>query len=354
MKTNILKVGDSVYARSIQNFDASYINGFPQREQYFLKHCKNINFEFFKHDPIRTLNDLWKNQKKLQEFLKQNSFDFILIDNPFSALMIKKDVGVPLIFDCIDWYDEMYLKEFGINKNYYLLRYGLLEILECANKVITQSPIMLAALKKWGLKSKNYTVIPNGYDKDIFYPYTKTETKKARKYIEEKYRIDLKNRVMIVYTGKLGKWYDNIKLIAEAVSDEHVFFIVGEGPIKNEIKNAGNIIKCGKIEINSVPIYTNAADVLVFPVNNDCSPIAISEYLAVGKPIVMGKGRMEWLLKNGKTGYMVDNNIFSWRNGIDSAMKNAKRIGNYNINISKDLSWQHLSKKFVKFVASGE
>ncbi len=347
----ILKIGDKVYSQSLQHFSPSYFNGFPQREQFLLKYLKEeIKFDFFRHKIIHNIADVIDETFKLDSFLEKNRYDYIFIDNPLSALIVGKKVDFPIIFDCIDWYDEMYLKEFGIDEGYYLLRSGYLEILSRAKKVIAQSPVILKSMISWGLKTKDFEVIPNGYEKGLFYPYSESLNDKFKKELSRKYKIDLINKKLVVYTGKLSKWYENIKIIIKAIDKDQVFLIVGDGPLLKRIPDKKNVIKCGSVNLQTVPKYTNIADVLVFPVDNDCSPIAISEYLAVGKPIVMGKGRMEWLLKDGKSGYMVDNNVFSWQRGISSAIKNKKRIKEYNLKLSKNLDWKYLAKKMANFI----
>lgn len=347
----ILKIGDKIYSQSLQHFTSSYLKGFPQREQFLFKYLKReIKFDFFRHRVIHNISDILKETLRLNEFLEKNNYDYIFIDNPFSALIIESNVKTPIIFDCIDWYDEMYLKEFGINEGYYLLRCGFMEILERANKVIAQSPIILQALINWGLKTKNFVVIPNGFEKDLFYPYPENINNRFKEKLSRKYNIDLKSKKILVYTGKLSKWYENIKIIIEAVNENQIFFIVGDGPLLKEIQKQKNIIKCGAVNLSEVPKYSNIADVLVFPVDIDCSPIVVSEYLAVGNPIVMGKGRMEWLLKDGKSGFMVDNNVYSWRKGISSAIKNKARIKQFNLKLSRNLNWEYLAKKMINFI----
>lgn len=348
----ILKIGDKIYAQSIQRSHGSYLVGFPQREQFLLEHCSNLKFSFFKHQEIQSLGDIYQQQEELVKFLRNKHFDCLLVDNPLSTLVISKKVSVPVVFDCIDWYEEMYLKEFGVDKRYYLLKHGLLEILERAEKVVAQSPVILESLKNWGLRTKQVKIIPNGYDQSLFFPFSKAERAAVKKELAKRFNVDLAGKAIVVYTGKLGIWYEKIKLIAEAITGDQIFFIVGDGPLKNEIKNTPNIIKCGRVDLKEVPRYTNIADILVFPVDNDCSPIAISEYLAVGKPIVMGKGRTEWLLEDGKTGYLVDNNLYSWRRAIQKAVENQEKFAQHNLSLAKKLSWQYLSKAFAEFVNS--
>lgn len=180
----VLKVGDRIYALSLQNFNDSYLSGFPQREQHLVKHSKNVHFAFFKHELLNDIETITNESARLNLFLKDKEFDYVMIDNPLSMLIIGKDIKIPVLFDCIDWYDEMYLKEFGINKRYYLLRFGFLKALERVDRVVCQSPVILDALKRWGLKTKKYKVIPNGYDANLFYPYTETRIKELKDEFE--------------------------------------------------------------------------------------------------------------------------------------------------------------------------
>lgn len=346
----ILKVGDRIYALSLQNFNDSYLSGFPQREQHLVKHSKNVHFVFFKHEVLNDIETITNERARLNLFLKNNEFDYVMIDNPLSMLIIGKDIKIPVLFDCIDWYDEMYLKEFGINKRYYLLRFGFLEALERVDRVVCQSPVILDALKRWGLKTKKYKVIPNGYDANLFYPYTETRIKELKDEFENKYKISTKNKTLVVYAGKVGTWYDQLLTISEAIDENQIFVIVGDGPLLKDVPEKESIIKCGAVKLSEVPNYTNISDILVFPVSEDCSPIVISEYLAVGKPIVMPKGRMEWLLKNGKTVVMVDKNVLSWKLGIRKSLQIKNRVRKNNLKLAKGLSWQVLSASFYDFL----
>jgi len=350
---HVLKIGDPVYSQSIRHFTPSNLEGFPQREQFLLEHVKGLRFSMFKHEVLNDIEGVARERQRLKEYLTKNRFDYLMVDNPLSALVIDREVPVPILFDCIDWYDEVYLKEFGVNKGYHLLRYGLLDLLERAKKVVAQSPVVMESLQGWGLKTKDISVIPNGYDARVFFPFDKEKQAKARSEIEKKHKINLNGKQVLVYTGRLNSWYDGLKNIAQAVNDNQVFFIVGEGPLLESILDSPSIVKCGAVDFNEVASYTNIADVLVSPVDFDCSPIVISEYLSVGKPIVMPKGRIEWLLKDGKTGCMVDNNPYSWRMGIEHAAKEKESMGAYNATLAKNMSWQILAEQFSDFVVKG-
>lgn len=350
--TSILQVGDRIYAQSIQNIADSYIKGFPQREFYLSKYIqKKMKMDFYNHAVIKNINDAIEERTRFTKYINDKKYDYILINNPLSFLVVENHIRIPIVFDCIDWYDEMYLKEFGVDKTYYLLRYALLSLLEKSDKVIAQSAIILGYLKKWGLRTKKTRVIPNGYDSQYFFPQNNLKILNTKKKLSQKYNIDLLNKKIIGYTGKLSKWYESIKTIINAVEENQIMLIVGDGPLLKSLPNKSNVIKCGPVSISSVSDYTNIADVLVFPVD-DCSPIVISEYLAVGKPIVALKGRIGWLLKDNKTGYLVDNNVLSWKRGISKAITYSNKIAINNLNLSKELSWENLANKYIKFINS--
>lgn len=347
----LLKIGDKIYGQSLQRTTDSYFGGFPQREQFLFQNLKNkCQIHFFRHPVLSNLSEVFIHQKRLNKFLATLKFDYFLIDNPLSMLLLDQKIETPIIFDCIDWYDEMYLKEFGVDGRYYLLRYGLLRLLEKAAKVVTQSPIILDYLQKWGLKTQDTCVVPNGFDKRLFYPYLQRRVAGLKEKFSRLYHCDLSNKEIIVYTGKLSAWYQDIELIISAIDSHQIFFIVGDGPLLPQLPDRPNIIKTGQVPLVQVPDYTNIADAVVFPVSIDCSPIAVSEYLAVGKPIVMGKGRMEWLLKDGVNGSMVNGNTVAWKHGLAYAIENKKRMSKTNLKLSRNLSWDKLADKFLAFI----
>ena len=109
--------------------------------------------------------------------------------------------------------------------------------------------------------------------------YIERQIKELRNEFEQKYKVSIKNKTLIVYIGKVGAWYDQLLTISEAIDESHIFIIVGDGPLLNKIPKKKNIIKCGREDLKNIPKYINIADILVFPVGEDCSPIAISEYL---------------------------------------------------------------------------
>ena len=350
--SRILKVGDQLYSQSIKPSTPEILEGFPQREQFLFAHARGLNIETFRHEVLAGVEQVARERERLSQYLRAQKFDLVMVDNPLSALIIDKTVAPTILFDCIDWYDELYLKEFGVDKRYYLLRYGLLDLLERADKVVAQSPVMLDSLRMWGLRTNQAAVVPNGYDSSLFKPYSPDRARAARSAIQKRVGTSFEDKSIIVYTGKLTTWYEGIKTIAEAITDKQIFLIVGDGPLRSAIPERENVVQVGAVALQEVPDYTNSADVLVYPVDSDCSPIVVSEYLAVGKPVVIPKGRIDWLLTDGQHGCLVDNSIHSWRRGIARALENKDAFGKCNLELAREFSWDKLASNFVDFVRS--
>ncbi len=349
----LLKIGDKVYGQSIQQFVPSYLQGFPQREKFLLDHLReHVVVDTCSHPILRDASAVQGAQSIVAQAIEQGEYDALLLDNPLSILAVP-DTEVPILFDCIDWYEEMYEREFGRDDGYRLLQ-GAMDTIICrADLVVAQSPTILEDLMKRGLKTNKTAIIPNGYDEACFFPYKKDVVSQSVKMIEDKHNISLGNKKILVYTGKLNKWYSQIITIAHAVQENQVFLVVGDGPLMSDIPKRSNVVLCGAVRFPEVPLYTNIADVAVFPVSQDCSPIAVSEYLAVGKPIVLGYGRMNWLLADKINAAFVNPaSMASWRDGIRFALEHQSEMRQSNLLLANKLSWKHLAQQFDEFLGT--
>lgn len=347
----LLTVGDKVYGQSLQHFVPSYLQGFPQRQKFLLECLRDrIHVDACSHVILKNEMQIAEAQTDVVQQLQSTTYDGILIENPLSIFTLPID-GPPIIFDCIDWYEEMYEQEFGRDDGYSLLKRAMAMVMQRADIVVAQSPVILADLKKRGLKTHKTIVIPNGFDHRYFFPYPELEKKQAMRTIENRHAVSLGDKKIIVYTGKLNAWYEDIVTVAKAITHNQLFLIVGDGPLVSHIPRGDNIVMCGPVDFSDVALYTNTADVAVFPVAQDCSPIAISEYLAVGKPIVMNHGRMEWLLKEGVHAAFVEpGSVASWREGIQYALCHGEAMGSANRRLAMGLSWKHLADKLNSFL----
>jgi glycosyltransferase involved in cell wall biosynthesis len=253
-----------------------------------------------------------------------------------------------IVFDCIDWYEEMYQKEFpndatGLS----LLRGGLDRALKFSHKVICQSPITKEYVSTMmdGVAEKAIS-IPNGYDKNIFSPGDGIRQQLIYDYPE------IKGKKLIVFAGKLGKWYERILEVCDVVSrsKEWIFLIVGDGPLAEKVQKYENVCFVGRVPLDKVPLYTRSADVCVLPVDDDC-PLATMEYFAVGAPVIHYGTRIRWILQDKENGKMVLHRS-EWIPSMNYCAENKARIRKNNILKIRGYTWTALAGK-MKLVMEG-
>jgi len=354
---NIFKICDEIYGKSIQEFPGSYLRGFPQRDLHLKKDVYDyLGIKYFRHGIIN-VKTIEKERIFLYQFLENldSKLDAILIDNPLSFLILPNNIikKTLLIFDMIDWYEDMYRIELGDNSSLNLVNSSLKMIMKRADGLIVQSPIMFKYACELGFdKKKPYVVIPNGYDHNIFYPFSSQKLIKIKETISLDYNINFTNKIIVVYQGKMGKWYGGIESFIRNINDDKkiIGILVGEGPLKERFQKIAskNIFFTGFMKFKDVSRFTNIADCCVFPVN-DCSPIAISEYIGVKKPIISLGHRISWLIKDGINGYIVDKD-HEWKEKIIKAYKNKEVLIKNNEHLSNKLKWSSLSKYYRKFI----
>jgi glycosyltransferase involved in cell wall biosynthesis len=346
----IVYIGDEIYTSSFATVDSSYFEGFPQRRQYFFREFADLEVEIqtFFHQPISSIEDAVDVRLKFERE-RMKKVDYFLIDNPLSIFAIPKQFGVPIIFDNIDWYLEYYLQEKKYDKGYSLLTYAMLETLERCDLMMGQSPVIIEQAKKWGLKTDKILVLPNGFRSEIFSPIRDQEESR-RKTIFGDYNFEYTNQQVFVFAGKLNRWYADIINVAQAVEDDQVLAIVGEGPLRNEIPKKKNVILTGRLDLEEVSAFMNIADVCAFPSTPDCSPIAVSEYFGCGRGVITGRGRIEWLVKDGVNGVCVDATSYGWKRGLRRAYELKDKLAEGALKSSEGLSWKELSKKALAWL----
>ncbi|AIY87667.1 glycosyl transferase, group 1 family protein [Thermotoga sp. Cell2] len=107
-----------------------------------------------------------------------------------------------------------------------------LETLENAARCIFVSRALLEKAKSFGYSGQNATVIPNGYDPDVFKPMDKNTVRKELGIYKENthYVGFVGNLIPIKRADKLGEIFH---LIAKEIP-EMFFIIVGDGPLRKK------------------------------------------------------------------------------------------------------------------------
>lgn len=265
----LCKIGDKIYGLSLQQPRKSYLEGFPQREVFLIENLKNAKLT-----------------------TEVDDCDAIWIDNPmyYDETVVK--LNKPVIFDAIDWYEEMCIKENRLD-NLLKLHKGLEMLKQCQQlMLISQSPLVQGYME-YILKLPTIVseVIPNGYDEKL---HTFTE-------------FDNNEKKIMLFAGKMGRWYSNLIYFIEFVKNrkDWEFRLLGDGELKSyfeKMSNGNNIIFYGHVSREKVAEEIKKSDVCVFPVD-DCSPIVVSEYMACGRPVVNLGTRLNWLVRDAREGF---------------------------------------------------
>lgn len=320
----IMKLSEHIYTASFSVLHPSYLEGFPQREKFFFSNINNLEIGWFKHSELTDQESIENSKRELEKIVRETQPDFILFDNPMSALIVPESLFEKCIFDCCDWYVEYYECEFGRDKGYDLMKEALHRAIKYTKYCIFQSE----TIKKWYLEHEHSLesciILPNGYDESVFYPGI-SPIKFEKK--------------TVLFAGKLGKWYRGMNIVAQALPKGWQLLLVGDGPCREEFEQHPNVKCIGRQDLALVGDYVRAADVCVMPVN-DCSPIATSEYLACGKPVVHMGDHICWMIKDGFNGFIAQNSVSSWNDKILEAYESRDLVTQNALNTPH--SWSNL------------
>ncbi len=102
------------------------------------------------------------------------------------------------------------------------------------------------------------------------------------------------------------------------------------------------LIFAGRVDQESLPLYYNAADVLVVPSYYESFGLVALEALACGTPVVAAAvGAMEQIIKNGVAGYVVsDSDPHHFSNGIEAVLKKQNSFSPSRIRASvSEFTW---------------
>ncbi|NHV06870.1 MAG: glycosyltransferase family 4 protein [Thaumarchaeota archaeon] len=164
-------------------------------------------------------------------------------------------------------------------------------ILKESSKVICISNFLSKELTSfYDIPRESVEVIPNGIDLERF------------KLVEDgkklKSKLHLDGKKIILYVGRLSyeKGLNVLLLALKKVLERDrniVLVIVGDGPIKNELKVMSlklrinpNVFFVGSLESNCLPSYYSMADVVVIPSIYEAQSLVLLEAMASGKPVI--------------------------------------------------------------------
>lgn len=252
----------------------------------------------------------------------------------------------------------------GSDLNYLVHDRRLIGLVNDANQVARFITANSEFTKKWyldmfghNLRQKS-SVIMGGVNLSDY--------KQDPKHIEQiNKKYGLKDKKVVLFTGRLTKNKGVIYLVRAAVSIKGTVLIVGDGPekktIENEIKKLKlkNVIMAGYVspeDIKFFHAFYERADVLVSPsVWNEPFGLTIIESMAVPQSVVVAtkKGGVNSIIKDGYNGLLIasrnSKQIAEAVNRLLEDDKLRKRIGAqaYKTVVEK-FTWEKIADEFEK------
>jgi glycosyltransferase involved in cell wall biosynthesis len=179
-----------------------------------------------------------------------------------------------------------------------------------ASHILCVSNVLADEVQKRGANNKSVHVLPNAIDSDRFQGSGQGQSIRAR--------LGLDGSIVIGHVGLFYLW-DRLDVLIEVVKSirnphpEIKVLLVGDGPEMDHLKQTAfrlgmesAVILPGPVPRGNVPAYIDAMDICVLPDSNAFgSPIALFEFMAMGKPcVVPDLGPMRDVLEDNVSGIM--------------------------------------------------
>jgi len=224
--------------------------------------------------------------QKVVSILKSEKFD-IVHDRGYifagSGVQAASEIGVKSILQ-VD--DNWMRSELSATKIAKLWPYHEKAIRSCRKQIeladggFTVSSILRDQISKWNPKAKNFSVIQNGYEDELFNLEVEP--------LGIKDKLDLKGK-MVVFVGALGPWHGIKELGEIAQKNSSINVVVAGGGYGGNMPNVVNLHHIGRLSRKEVPRLLVEADVGLAPYPNidyGFSPLKIYEYMGCKLPVV--------------------------------------------------------------------
>jgi glycosyltransferase involved in cell wall biosynthesis len=179
-----------------------------------------------------------------------------------------------------------------------------------ANHILCVSRVLADEAQQRGASSERVHVLPNAIDRNRFLTSKPGQSHRSR--------LGLEGSIVIGHVGLFYFW-DRLDVLIEVVRslrDRHPeikVLLVGDGPEMDNLKCTAfrlgmesAVIFSGPVPRDDVPAYIDAMDICVLPDSNAFgSPIALFEFMAMGKPcVVPDLGPMRDVIDDRVTGIL--------------------------------------------------
>jgi glycosyltransferase involved in cell wall biosynthesis len=147
-----------------------------------------------------------------------------------------------------------------------------------------------------GAHTDRIALLPCGVDTTVF-------TQRSKASAREQLRVQADQK-LVLFIGRLTR-EKGVDVLADASRKlQHIgFYLIGSGPLR---WTAANTTFLGVLNHAEIPMWINAADLLVLPSLSEGTPVAVLEALASGTPVVCtAVGSCPDLVVNNRTGMVI-------------------------------------------------
>jgi glycosyltransferase involved in cell wall biosynthesis len=179
-----------------------------------------------------------------------------------------------------------------------------------ADHILCVSRVLADEVQQRGANPERVHVLPNAIDPKRFLSSGAGQSLRAR--------LGLEGSIVIGHVGLFYRWdrLDALIEVGKSIRTQHPeikVLLVGDGPEMENLKQTAcrlgmenAVILPGPVPRDEVPAYIDAMDICVLPDSNAFgSPIALFEFMAMGKPcVVPDLGPMRDVIEDNLTGIM--------------------------------------------------
>lgn len=310
---------------------------------------------------IKTAGFLLSLFQRIPEQVKLLKPDVILFSSMVTAAVapfLKKRLNVPMV--TINHGQDVTLP-------ISLYQWYVPKVFDALSGVISVSSATRKASLQRGLSPEKGVALPNGFD--VSAKKSLPDKNEAIKKLENKYKLTLKNKKLILTVGRQVKrkghaWF--IRNVMNKLSKNVVFILVGSGPesetimkAREQSSSASRIIITGKIPDKLLQACYAAADLFVMPnipVHGDMEGfgIVLLEANRAGVPTISSDIEgMRDVIKQGVNGYRVPHSdaaefakkINETLNGDLKALSESSK--KYAV---ENFSWNSVADQYVNFL----
>ena len=197
--------------------------------------------------------------------------------------------------------------------------------LKSADTIVTETRQMHSWLIEHDYidRDSHTVLLPAAYDREVFYPRDRAQCRRELRLEHE--------AIIATYVGSLNCLIHDPLPLLEALADlsdpNLILCMIGDGRKRMELEEFSTrhgiqAVFTGRIGQQEACRYIGASNVCLAPYNIDFYPerkftsgsLKTVEYLASARPVVsIPCGRMKDLLKDGRYGFLVDNNVQAYR-----------------------------------------